>query len=254
MPRGLARLTNAILRPLGLGVHRLADWDRARRATYGGAFEHLKRVGFVPRTVIDVGVADGTMDLYRAFPDARHVLVEPVEECRRYLHAICRQFPRVEYVLAAAAREPGRLVINVHQDVARSSAYWESDYLPGCVTTREVPAVTLDQIRRERALEPPMLLKIDVQGAELDVLAGADRTLDDTEYVVLETSLFEFFRGGPLLDEVIRYLSSRGFAVYDVLALQYRPFDGALTMVDVGFVKAGGALRRLHRFHPPPKP
>ena len=250
VPRRLARILNAVLRPLGVELRRREAEDRARRATYAGGLEHLKRAGFQPRTVIDVGVADGTPALYRAFPDARHVLIEPVEECRPHLDAIKRKFRHVEYVIAAAAREPGRLVINIHQDVARSSAYWESDYTAASVTRRAVTAVTLDQLRRERAIEGPILLKIDVQGAELDVLAGAQDTLADTECVVLETSLFEFFRGAPLIDQIVAYMSERGFAVYDVLALQYRPFDGALMMVDLAFVKTNSFLRRLHRFHP----
>ncbi len=251
--RRLGRMVNGLLRPLGVEVRRREAGDQARRATYAGALEHVKRAGFQPRTVIDVGVAAGTRSLYQAFPDARHVLIEPVEECRPYLEAIQAEFPHVEYVIAAAAREPGRLVINVHEDVARSSVYWESDYTAGSVTPREVPAVTLDQIHRERSFQAPILLKIDVQGAELDVLAGAEAVLRDTEYVVLETSLFEFFRGAPLVDEVVAYMVGRGFAVYDVLALQYRPFDGALTMLDLGFVKVRSSLRSLHHFHPPPR-
>lgn len=248
--RRFGRIINTLLRPLGAEVRRCGALDRARRATYAGALEHVKRAGLLPATVIDVGVADGTMPLYRTFPDARHVLIEPVVECRPYLEAMKGAFPRVEYVLAAAAREAGRVTINVHRDVARSSSYWESDYTAASVTTREVPAVTLDQLRRERAFEPPILLKIDVQGAELDVLAGATETLADTEYVVLETSLLGFFRGAPLADQVVAYMSQRGLAIYDVPALQYRPFDGVLTMLDLGFVKTNGFLRSLHRFHP----
>lgn len=247
--RHLGRLVNGMLRPLGIGLHRRDVIERARRATYVGGLEHLKRLGLAPRAVIDVGVADGTMPLYQAFPDARHVLIEPLEESKPFLEAIAAQFPHVEYVIAAAGRQSGRVVINVHKDIARSSLYWESDYVPGAVMPREVPLVTLDQVRRERELAGPILLKIDVQGAELDVLAGAEETLRATECVVLETSLFEFFRGAPLVSEVVAYLQRQGFVIYDVWALQYRPLDGAMSMIDLAFVKEHGAFRRVHRFH-----
>jgi len=250
--RRLGRLVNGMLRPLGLGLHRRHFVERARRPTYAAGFEHLKHLGFAPRTVVDVGVADGTMSLYQAFPNARHILIEPLEEATPFLADIAKQFPHVEYVVAAAARQSGQVTINVHPDMARSSVFWESDYAPGSVKPRAVRAVTLDQIRRERQLEPPMLLKIDVQGAEVDVLAGAAETLVDTEYVVLETSLYEFFHGAPEVGEVVAFMRSRGFVIYDVLALQYRPLDGALSMLDLGFVKERSAWRRLHRFHPLP--
>jgi FkbM family methyltransferase len=248
----LAGFVNAALRPTGVELRRRPVWDVARRATYAGGFAHLQAAGLAPRTVIDVGVADGTPALYEAFPGARLVLIEPVEECRVHLEAIQRRYPRVEVVLAAAAREPGRLTMHVHRDIARSSAYWESDFTPDSVTRREVRAVTLDQLHAERAFEAPILLKLDVQGAELDVLAGAQHVLPLTEYIVIEASLFQFFPGAPLLDEVVRDLAARGFVAYDVLALQYRPSDHALTMIDVGFARADGPLRRLHRFHPLP--
>ena len=102
----LGRLVNSALRPVGLGLHRLEVSNRVRRATQAGAFEQLKRLGFDPRTVIDVGVAHGTPALYQTFPDARHLLIEPVEECTPFLEAIARQFRQVEYILAAAARHP----------------------------------------------------------------------------------------------------------------------------------------------------
>ena len=46
-----------------------------------------------------------------------------------------------------------------------------------------------------KSLHGPYLLKIDVQGAELDVLEGAQNLLKDTEAVVLEVSMFGFMAG-----------------------------------------------------------
>jgi FkbM family methyltransferase len=180
------------------------------------------------------------------------VLVEPVEEAKPHLEAIASRFPSTEYVLAAAAGRPGRAVLNVHRDISRTSRYWESDYVATGVTQRDVPAVTLDELRRDRKLEAPVLLKIDVEGAELDVLDGARETLVDTEYVILEVSLFEFHRGAPLLADVVRYMRDRDFVVYDVLHIEYRPLDDAASVIDVAFVKAAGPFRQVHRYqlHP----
>ena len=43
-------------------------------------FEHVKKNGFNPKTVIDAGAAKGTPSLHQAFPDAYFYLFEPVQE------------------------------------------------------------------------------------------------------------------------------------------------------------------------------
>jgi len=232
---------------LGLGIANRRLVERARRATYGGAFDHLKRQGFDPSTVIDVGVATGTPALYEAFPNARLLLIDPLEEVRPHLEAIARHAVRAEYVVAAAAERSGRVVLHLREDLATTSRY-RMRGSGGRVVRREVPALTLDELRRERRLEAPVLLKVDVEGAELDVLRGGTETLTDTEYVILETSLFEFFEGCPQLSDVVGHMLDHGFVVHDVLALEYRPGDGALSMIDLGFVKAAGRFRRSHAF------
>src|SRR5690349_20367910 len=54
----------------------------------GWRAEPFRRHGYAPATVIDVGVAAGTPVLYEAFPDAYHVLVEPLAEFEPALQAL----------------------------------------------------------------------------------------------------------------------------------------------------------------------
>lgn len=95
------------------------------------------------------------------------------------------------------------------------------------------------------------LIKIDVQGAELDVLAGATNIIPDTELVILEVSLFEFFVGGPQFYEVVNYMKKEGFVVYDLFGYHCRPIDLALAQIDVAFVKEHGSFRKHHFYATP---
>jgi Methyltransferase FkbM domain len=92
----------------------------------------------------------------------------------------------------------------------------------------------------------PFLLKVDARGAEIDVLQGAEALLKETEYVLLEVSFFKFFEGGPEFSDIVTYIESLGFVVYDITGLQYRPLDNALSQADVAFVKDAGMFRREH--------
>lgn len=215
------------------------------RTTVVEVLEHVKKIGFKPQTVIDVGVAYGTFELYENFPDASHLLIEPLEEWEGVLKDISRKYT-ADYVIAAASAKPGKIKINVHPVLSGSSIYKEVEggHVDG--VPREVPTVTVDDLCKERNLSGPYLLKADVQGAELDVLEGAKRVLEDTELIILEVQLFQFFVNGPQFYEVVSYMRDKGFVVYDIVGNHIRPLDSALASVDVAFVKENGLFRKHH--------
>ncbi|MEM2291970.1 MAG: FkbM family methyltransferase [Nitrososphaerota archaeon] len=214
-----------------------------RRTTLGEIVDHVLKLGFRPRTVIDVGVAYGTFELYR-FPDAKYILIEPLREFEPFLKKICKKYD-AEYVLAAASDHPGIIEIKVHNNLTSSSIFEEtSGVFKGF--SRKVPAVTIDDVCKERKLKGPYVIKIDVQGAELKVLDGAKNVLKDAELVILEVSLFQFYVGGPQFYDVITYMKEHGFVVYDFYNGHNRPFDGALAQIDVVFVKENGPFRKYH--------
>lgn len=97
-----------------------------------------------------------------------------------------------------------------------SSLYPESDGPSVDGIPRIVPAITLDEVCKERELQGPYLIKVDVQGAELDVLTGAKEVFKDTEYVVLEVCLMGFFMSGPQVYEIVTFMKDRGF-LYTIL-------------------------------------
>ena len=184
-----------------------------------------------PAAVIDVGAPNGefTEECLRVFPSCRYLMIEPLVEYRETLQALARRYPLARYVCAAAAAHDGDIVINVHPDLVGSSVHREVESGTGVNgVQRHVPAVSLDNMVKSTDATGPFLLKIDVQGAELDVLRGAGRVLTETEYVLCEVSLFKFFESGPELVEVVTYMKSQGFVPYDLGGVQHLPLDKAL--------------------------
>jgi len=208
------------------------------------ALDHVVALGLAPATVIDVGVASGTPALYRSFPQARHLLVEPLKEFEEQLQAICKAY-KAEYVLAAAGAHPCEMEINV------SSVLDGSSLLGPKETARRIPVVTLDDTCRERGLPGPYVVKVDVQGAELQVLDGARAILQDTALVILEVSFFRFTDGCPQFHDVIDYMKKQGFVAYEMFDGHNRPLDGARAQVDVAFVKENGRFRATHAWATP---
>ncbi len=215
--------------------------DTGVRRTPEAVLAHVKRLGFSPATVIDVGVAYGTPELYEAFPDARFLLVDPLEEYAPAIDEITERLARAEWVRAAAGPEPGSITINVNRAPALSSTlgHWKGQDDGG--TPREVPVVRLDDLVSARSLPGPYLLKADVEGAEL-------RVLEQTELVMLEVNLFQFLPGQPQLHDVVAFMKERGFVTYDFYGGHVRLLDDALAMTNMAFVREDGMFRRSHDF------
>lgn len=202
--------------------------------------------GFSPNTVIDVGVAKGTFALYEAFPNAFHLLIEPLQEFEPSLRKILETY-KGGYIIAAANSQPGLLPFNVHTDhLGGSSFFKEAMGTDFDGTERTVNAVRIDDLLRENNLQGPYLIKVDTQGHELNVLEGALKTLEQTELIILEVSMFQFMVGAPQFHDVVVYMKNRGFVAYDIFGGAVRPLDGALGQIDMVFVKENGLFRRDH--------
>jgi FkbM family methyltransferase len=243
MRQSVKRTAKRALAACGIDVSRRGSVPRSLREV----LSQVSGRGVEPATVIDVGVAFGTFELYEAFPRARHLLVEPIAEYEGALRELADRHG-AEYVLAAAGAEPGTTRLNVHRVPACSSTLGErrGDRVQG--EPREVPVVRIDDLCEERDLPPPYLIKVDVEGAELEVLAGAARIIERTEVVLLEASLFQFWPDAPQLHDLVAFMKERGFVVYDIFGGHLRPVDGALAQVDLAFAREDGPLRREHRY------
>jgi FkbM family methyltransferase len=229
-----------------LGI-RLRPGSNAR-SSLRASMEQLRSRGVAPATVIDVGVADGTYELYETFPGASHLLVEPMAEFEPALKLIAAEYG-AQYIIAAADEEVGECVLEVSSDLHGVSLLKGDG--GSIAATRTVPKVRLDDVVTERNLSGPYLLKVDVQGAELRVLSGAETIMRDCVAVVLETSLHRFYPEMPLIHEVIRFMNERGFVPYDIFGGYNRPLDGAMAQVDITFVPESSPLRSDDRFQLP---
>ena len=81
---------------------------------------------------------------------------------------------------------------------------------------------TLDSLVADHRFGSPDLLKLDVQGYELEVLKGATAVLASQPLVLLEVSLLEYNSGAPLAHDVVAWLAARQYRIVEVFDLSRR--------------------------------
>ncbi len=87
------------------------------------------------------------------------------------------------------------------------------------------------------AYATPVLMKVDVQGFELDVLAGAETTLQRVDVLIVETSMVELYERQPLFHEVYEFLRARGFVFAGSFDQILDPSGGAVLQADAIFLR-----------------
>ncbi len=209
------------------------------------SLENMRRLGFRPRGVLDIGayLGEWTEATRKIFPDASYLMLEAQADKREALEKVKAQHPAsVHYRIALLGPENREQVeFNQYQSAPTGSSML-ADH--GNSPARRVVCrmETLDSILAAEKFLFPELIKIDVQGYELEVLKGAPRALASAQAIAMEVSLMELYRGNPLMHEVIAFMYERGFQAYDVPTLMRRPSDQALWQIDIIFVKATSAL------------
>jgi FkbM family methyltransferase len=210
--------------------------EEERKKSSGWRPANLRKHGFSPRTVVDVGAAHGTPHLYGAYPDAHHVLVEPLRECEESLKWwVGKQGG--EYLLAAIGDREGHVALHVDKD-----RHWASSVLPpagpstdGSAEERTVPITTLDRLYEERGWPAPFGLKIDTEGFEDRVIEGATRLLLETEFVIAEVSVAQRFEGSYSFADFIALMKSAGFRLADILDGLKSSHSGEVIFIDALF-------------------
>lgn len=239
-----------ILQSFGYSFYKINRDSISLRNTMLESLYHLNRLGFQPSTIIDVGTANGTFPLLKVFPSSNFLWIEPLSEFEPDLIKLKQKY-KGDYLIAAAGKYDGSIDINVHEDLVGSSLLHESDGTKADGLKRAVRMVKLDSLYEKDNLSDNILLKIDVQGTELDVLEGAEKLINKCEVILLEVSFLKFLGTNPEFFDVIFYMKQKGFVVYDIVEGINRPLDFALAQKDIVFVKEFGQFRQSHGWSQP---
>lgn len=210
--------------------------------------------GFRFSSVIDVGANVGQFSRAALgfWPDADIVAFEPLRSCADEFQRALDGHGRIELHAIAIGREDGAIAFHPHEDSRSSSVLFTTeaatrkDVEAGESPSINVPVRRLDTVLAERELLRPTLLKLDVQGFELEVLAGAPRTLASVDAVLVEVAIERAYKEQPLFSDVHSYLVGLGWAL--VGPLDARRERGRIVELDCLYCMPGHHPGdRLHR-------
>ena len=179
--------------------------------------------------VVDVGANGGQFSLIsrKCFPDARIDSFEPLTEPADRFNKVFADDANVHLHRCAIGDEKATMTIHVSDRDDSSSLLPigknQSELFPhtGEREVRETPVLPLHEALDADELASPALLKIDVQGFELEALKGCHSMLDRFAWVYVECSFIELYEGQALAHEVIEYLSQHGFKLAGVYNMTY---------------------------------
>jgi FkbM family methyltransferase len=166
----------------------------------------LAESGFQPKSILDVGACRGTFTAKcRDFwPDTQFCMVEANRDRIDDLSLFG------EYHIALLGRESGKMV----KFYRSKSEYYTGDsmyremtpyYDDQNVIVEEYITTRLDDLLPGRRFD---FAKLDVQGAELDVIKGGRDVLSQCKCILMEVQSIQYNAGAPLVDEVVAYMLS----------------------------------------------
>jgi FkbM family methyltransferase len=217
--------------------------------------EHIQALACVDiGSVIDVGANKGQFSLVvrSLFPDVEIHAFEPLEtEFEKFKSVVVGPVKHYAVALGAEATE-AKFYITSRPDSSslfKPGKDHEQLYGVSLSSSKTVPVVRLADAIDVRALAAPVLMKLDVQGGELDVLKGAADMLPFIDTIYTEASFVSLYEHQPLAGEIIGFLAEHGFALRGVFNHSVAPGVGP-TQADFLFVKATSSAKGRRRIPP----
>lgn len=209
------------------------QWLRALAFGVAAGIEHLpvlRRLGSIS-TVVDIGANKGQFALacVHCFPDAAIESFEPLARPRkRFVRALGRS-PNIRLHPRGIGPDRQQAVMHVSRRSDSSSllplAPLQVQLYPGTEErgTETVALGPLSDSLLPADIVEPAVLKIDVQGFELEALRGCRDALHRFKALYIECSFIELYQGQALAGEIIDWLDRRCFRLAGMYNLDHAP-------------------------------
>jgi FkbM family methyltransferase len=200
---------------------------------------------FPVRSIVDGGAhtAHFSHQAASAFPSTRIEAFEPAAATFAKLQRAIAKSPRIRaHKLALGAVSGMRTFHNntlaQTSSLRRPTAAGER-YFPGLVSQlaqEEVRVVALGEFCQEHGIECFDIIKLDLQGGEMDALRGAADLVAMAKIIFIEVQFLQAYKDSALFSDLDIFLRAKGLDLYQFYDLVRSPIDGRLLHGDAMFV------------------
>ena len=201
------------------------------KLSYHSVLKNLVAHGLKINTVYDIGAHKGRWTKQHAglFPDASFYLFEANKEHAEKLKS------RGHRTFIGVLSSDGASAKFYKKAGTGDSLYRENTPTYSEDTFEVVATKTLHQVVTSEKLPKPDFVKLDVQGAEIDILKGAGDLLDGCSLLLAECPIVPYNLGAPELKEYLEYFKSVGFSPLRIT--EQHSSKGILLQIDILFLK-----------------
>ena len=235
-----------LLHKLGIEVRLLSSIEAEKNTKTFNPFQQLQELHKKPQCVIfDVGAYDGRISktFFEKFPHSEIHAFEPFPQSFEKLQNMEKLYKKLTIQNCAISDSLGTKDLHVNNFSPTNSLYESNtinayhDNLMKTNTVISVKTDTIDNYCSTHKIEKIDILKMDIQGGELDALKGANQLLAQKaiNYIYVEVEFIEMYKKQPLFLDIANYLKEHGFILYNL----YHPnidSTGQLMWADALFV------------------
>ena len=201
-----------------------------------------------PKYILDIGCGHGEWFLKCNFffPNAKYLLFDANKYNEDNLKNLKNKYSNMSYKICLLSE-------TVREHKFFNMGYGSSVYEEKTNFTKDVEHImssTLENELTDFKLDiSNNIIKLDVQGSEIDILKGLGSKIDLFAIIILETSVKEYNKGSPLFIDVINYMNKKNYSLYDIYDLKRLGMNKSfLVQFDAVFVKKNSSILEFDVF------
>ena len=198
------------------------------------SLESIKKY-FEPKSILDIGANVGQFynEIKNIFPNSYYYLVEGSESCEVVLETF-----NVDYSICLLSDTEKEVDFYIRKNEPRctgNSIYREntSFYDDDQIIVEKKQTKTLSNLLNNQTFD---LIKIDVQGSEIDIINGGLNIIKKAKGILMEVSLMEYNQNSPTKDFVYEYMDNLGFKPVELIGNINHPLTYELIQQDILFL------------------
>lgn len=198
------------------------------------SLESIKKY-FEPKSILDIGANVGQFynEIKNIFPNSYYYLIEGSESCEVVLETF-----NVDYSICLLSDTEKEVDFYIRKNEPRctgNSIYREntSFYDDDQIIVEKKQTKTLSNLLNNQTFD---LIKIDVQGSEIDIINGGLDIIKEAKGILMEVSLMEYNQNAPTKEFVYEYMDNLGFKPVELIGNINHPLTYELIQQDILFL------------------